>query len=319
MERKLLYKLKIGSHLYGLNTPESDTDYMSVIMPLPLDLLGLQVLEEINNSTKSSSESRRNTSNDIDDISYTLRRFIHLLINGNPSMTESLFSDKKNIEFESPLISELKSFLPDILSERIKKSFLGFAFAQKNKLLVKSSRYFSLQKCVKYLEENFKDKIYTNKKDQYELSEEQLKFLNNSIEYYKGEKHNIEHFHKGMSLKVIYERLKKEYDQYGWRVKTEDFETLKYDSKFGYHSIRLLIEGKELASTGKLTMPIPEPYHTLLMDIKKGLFSYEELIKLYDKMEKEILNINSALREKPNFNKINDWLVSSLLKEFKSY
>jgi len=122
--------------------------------------------------------------------------------------------------------------------------------------------------------------------------------------------------HKGMSLKIIYEKIKSEYDEYGWRVKTKDFRHLRYDPKFGYHSIRLLMEGYELITTGNLTMPIPEPNHTILMDIKKGLVPYEDLIKLYDDYEKKVSDAKSVLRDKPDFNKVNNWLISTIMNDF---
>jgi len=177
MERKLLYRLRFGSHLYGLQTPESDIDYISIVMPLPEDLLGLQKLEEIDNSTKSSADERRNTNEDIDDKTYTLHRFIHLLIQGNPSLTECLFS--KEPEFEHPIITELKGIKEYLISERVKHSFLGFAFAQKKKLLVKASRYFSLEKCLDYLNKNFSEHLESTV---YELTEEELDFLNRTLE-----------------------------------------------------------------------------------------------------------------------------------------
>lgn len=313
-ERKLLYRLKFGSFLYGLQTPSSDIDYVSVVMPLPKDLLGLQKMESIDSSTKKSDEKRKNTSDDIDDISYTLHRFIHLLINGNPSLTECLFSN--DFEYEHPIITELKSIKDKIISNRVKDSFLGFSFSQKMKLLTKKERYFSLKNAVEFIQETFADKL-SPEKDSYLLTQEELDYVNNTLKYYKGEKGNIEHFHKGMSLRVIFERLSYELGLYGWRVKTQNFETLGYDAKFGYHSIRLLMEGKELLLTGNLTMPIPEPNHSILMDIKNGNVSYEELIKLYDMYEKEVKEIESVLNDIPDFNFINDWLINKILEDFK--
>lgn len=313
-ERKLLYRLKFGSHLYGLQTPISDIDYVSVIMPLPKDLLGLQKMESIDSSTKKSDENRKNTSDDIDDIAYTLHRFIHLLVKGDPSLTECLFSNE--FEYEDPIITELKSFKEKIISNSVKDRFLGFAFSQKMKLLTKKERYTSLKNSVSYIEKEFSDKL-NPEKDSYLLTQEELDYVNSTLKYYKGEKGNIEHFHKGMSLRVIFERLQYELGLYGWRVKTKDFENLGYDPKFGYHSIRLLMEGEELLSTGNLTMPIPEPNHSILMNIKNGNVSYEDLIKLYDSFEEKVKSIDSVLNDIPDFNFINDWLVNKILEHFK--
>jgi uncharacterized protein len=92
MERKVIFRCKIGSHLYGLNRPDSDLDYFEVFIPTSEDLLGLQKCEIVNNSTKSSAEDRRNTEDDVDDVSYSLPRFMNLVLANNPNIVEVLFA-----------------------------------------------------------------------------------------------------------------------------------------------------------------------------------------------------------------------------------
>ena len=74
-DHKLLYRVESGSQLYGTSTPESDVDYSTVFMPTAYDLFSLQKCEYINDSTKSPSQDRRNTSDDIDDQQYSLQRY----------------------------------------------------------------------------------------------------------------------------------------------------------------------------------------------------------------------------------------------------
>ena len=318
-ERKLLFKVRTGSHLYGLSTPTSDLDYMSVIMPLPRDILGLQPLEEIDNSTKKSNENRRNTAEDIDDKMFTLPRFLHLILNANPEKTEVLFAESKNIEFITPEIQFLFDNRSKLVSRRVLKSFSGFAHSQKSKLMVKKERFTSLTETVDYLEKHFdKSRLVTTAND---LTEEESLTLNSMLKHYKGDKNNCESFHKGLSLKMIYEKLVSERDNYGWRVRTESFNILGYDCKFGYHLIRLLDECRQLLETGKIIYPFTGEVYDDIMSIRQGKVSYNELMKMYKKYEQKIepFENSTMLPKYPDFNFVNDWMIDTLLNDFKNY
>ena len=100
--RKTIFRCKVGSSLYGLERPDSDIDYYSVFIPSSEDLLGLQKVEQINNSTKSSSSDRRNNKDDVDDVSYALPKYLHLLLQNNPNIIETIFARKESIEILEP-------------------------------------------------------------------------------------------------------------------------------------------------------------------------------------------------------------------------
>ena len=320
-EHKMLFKVRVGSFLYGLNTPTSDEDYMSIIMPNPRDVLGLQKLEEIDNSTKSSAEDRRNTEEDVDDKHYTLPRYLNLFMNGNPEKTEVLFAEPKNILFTSPEMQFLFDNRDKILSKRVLHSFSGFAHAQKSKLIVKKERYFSLIVAAEWMDNNIsKDRLkLDNQENQITIEEADL--LNKTVKYYKGAKNNVESFHKGMSPKMIYEKLVSERDNYGWRVHTETFNTLFYDIKYGYHLLRLLDECIQLLQNGEIVYPFSGKAYDDIMSIRNGLVNYDELMKMYLEYEAAIepFKDSTALREKPDFNFANDWLVETLLDYFKEF
>ena len=318
-DRKIVFKCRSGSHLYGLNTPQSDVDFMSVIMPLPKDLLGLQQLEEIDNSTKSSSENRRNTADDIDDHQYTLLRYVHLIMHANPEKTESLFAEPKNIELIEPEVQFLIKNRDKLISKRVLHSFSGFAYSQKSKLIVKKERFGSLCETVDFMEKNFSvDRLTTNSND---LTEEEAVVLNKMLKHYKGSKNNCESFHKGLSPKMIHEKLVSERDNYGWRVKTDSFSSLGYDVKFAYHLIRLLDECRQLLETGEINYPFEGKTYEDIMSIRNAQVSYEQLMKMYEEYEAKIepLKEKNCLRDKPDFNFINDWLVETILKHFKTF
>jgi hypothetical protein len=311
---RLIFKCRIGSHLYGLQRPESDEDFLGIFIPKSEYLLGLKRIEEVDNSTKSSAAGTRNTADDIDDKNYTLPKYLHLALQNNPNIVEVLFATPENILVQSHEWRELVENRDKILSQRVFFTFTGYAFSQKKKLTVKSTRFHSLELAVGWFEANWtpeqraRDDIAINNGDADEL--------NGFLKYYKGAKDNCESFHKGMSVKMLYDHIKDEYDNYGWRVHTDTFETLGYDVKFGYHLIRILAEGYELLTTGKLSYPISGEAREDIIKVREGKVELPELLEMYDKYDalcKEA-DKKTVLPKKPDFNWADAWLISILKK-----
>lgn len=312
MERKTLYKLRVGSHLYGLNRPDSDEDYMGVFMPTSDDLLGLKKVEEVDNSTKDSSSNRRNTNEDVDDKSYSLHKFMHLLLQNNPNIVEVLFATRNNILIDSPEFEELRAHTDKLISFKVYYTFTGYAYSQKKKLTVKAERYGSLVEAVDEMEKMFTREALESTKSA--LTDEDARLLNVKLKYYKGQKGNTESFHKGMPLKTIYEKVVEERDNYGWRVKTDTFDTLGYDVKFGYHLIRILAEGYELLTTGRLSYPISGEARDDILCVRAGEVKLKDLYRLYDKWKTRCDYAKGPLPVKPDFNWAHRWTVETSMK-----
>jgi predicted nucleotidyltransferase len=321
---KTIFKCRVGSHLYGLNTPQSDEDFLSVFIPNEEHILGLKKVEEVDNSTKKSNIDSRNTSEDVDDKSYALPKFLHLLLENNPNIIEVLFATPNNILILEPEFKELIDNYRKIVSTKVLHTFTGYAFSQKKKLMVKKERYTSLKEGLDFIEEKiFKfidskknpDAFYQEILDGkfcYNISEEEASDLNRNLKYYKGEKQNCESFHKGMDLGMIYRHIKQEFDNYGWRVKTSSFNKVGYDCKFAYHLIRLLDEGKQLLSTGKVVFPISGKAREDILKIRNELLPYEDLMKMYEEYEKEMTSIVSTVQHKPDWNWADQYLIRTL-------
>ena len=311
---KLIYKLKIGSHLYGLNRPESDEDFMGIFIPRSDYLLGLKTVNEVDRSTKSSSATHRNTSEDVDDKSYALPKFLHLTLQNNPNIVEVLFATPDVILTLEPEMEELIENRDKLLSQRVFHTFTGYAFSQKKKLTVKSERFKSLVEGIRLLEELFTEKTLSDPK--FALDKHESDILNKELKYYKGQKQNCESFHSGMSLKMIYEKLVEERDNYGWRVKTDTFETLGYDVKFGYHLIRILAEGYQLLKIGELIYPIMGVARDDIVRVREGKVELPELLEMYDRYDilcKKAVE-NTSLPKKPDYNWADKWLIQTLKK-----
>jgi predicted nucleotidyltransferase len=311
MERKVIYKVESGSYLYGTNTENSDKDYTSVFIPSTYDLLSLQKCEYIDESTKKSSEDRRNTKDDIDDKKYSLSNYLNLVLHGNPNLIEILFCNNPIIE--DTIFDIFKTNKNKLLSKDIHKSFSGFAVGQIKKITYKSKRFTQLEKSLEYLEKHYAAFLTD---DKAEVTVELANYLNESLSEYKGGKYNGNSFHKNLPLKTIYEKIKEEYERYGWRVKTDTFITLGYDVKFASHAIRLFYEGERLLTTGELEFPITGKAHDDIMAVKQGKLSIDQFFELCDHYNE----LNSTayektiLPKKPNWKWANDILVKILEK-----
>ncbi len=79
--QQAVIKMKFGSHVYGCNTPTSDTDYKGVFIPPMRDvLLGKQPKTSVVKSTGQSHT--KNTNEDVDDEMFTLQGFLRMVAEG---------------------------------------------------------------------------------------------------------------------------------------------------------------------------------------------------------------------------------------------
>lgn len=86
MDQITLYNTVVGSRLYGLSGPDSDTDTLSVyVSKNKWDWMGMDV--NINNEVVKKNES----------VSYGLRKFFQLLRKGSTNAIEALHAQPENI------------------------------------------------------------------------------------------------------------------------------------------------------------------------------------------------------------------------------
>ena len=313
MNEKIIYKLIVGSQLYGTNTSESDTDYGGVFLPTSKQLLGIHKIKELDLSTNKSNT--RNTKEDIDEKYHALDHFLYLLSQNNPNIVEYLFPSEDALLTDSEIMQELRLNADKIITKRVWKSFSGYAMAQKKKMITKRERFLNLQKGIALIEDSTWDQ--TDKT--VVLDEATAQLLNETMKYYKSAKDTCNSFNKGHNLKIVYGKLIDEYDKYGYRLKSESFKKLLYDVKFGGHLVRLLHEGKELLETGRITFPITGKAHTDIMRVRNEEVSYEDLLTMYEEYYRlcEEASKKTTLRDKPDFKFIDDFQCRTYLKHIK--
>lgn len=142
LEPYVILRSVVGSTLLGLTSADgsSDVDEMGIVIePIelalptegqPFEQFVYRTAEARTGNTAASSEP-----GDIDLTLYSLRKYIRLALNGNPTILLLLFAPDGPLTRYDSRGSQLKDFASDIISRRAGKAFLGYLHAQRQRLL----------------------------------------------------------------------------------------------------------------------------------------------------------------------------------------
>jgi uncharacterized protein len=88
-----------------------------------------------------------------------------------------------------------------------------------------------------------------------------------------------------------------------------------YDTKFAMHALRLGVQGVELLTTGRITLPIPEPDLSHLRQVRRGEVALEDVLAAVDAAEGRLLDLRdgAAVPEEPDRAWVDQWLHRSHL------
>lgn len=88
-----------------------------------------------------------------------------------------------------------------------------------------------------------------------------------------------------------------------------------YDTKYAMHALRLGIQGIELLTTGRISLPIPEPHRGFLRSVRRGEVALAEVLVALDDVEQQLITQqdSSAVPAEPDRRWVDDWLHRSYL------
>lgn len=88
-------------------------------------------------------------------------------------------------------------------------------------------------------------------------------------------------------------------------------EAYGYDTKYAYHILRLGIQGTELLTTGKISIPMSEKNREFLAGVRKGSLSKEEFMEIAADVENDLKNASrrSILPEHPDMKLVDQFLI----------
>ncbi|NIL86491.1 hypothetical protein RhoFasGS6_03895 [Rhodococcus fascians] len=86
-----------------------------------------------------------------------------------------------------------------------------------------------------------------------------------------------------------------------------------FDTKFAYHAVRLGLQGVELMTTGRITLPVPEPDRTWLTELRKGQHTKEEALERMDDLRARLQQLASvsAWPDRVDMKAVDEWLVNT--------
>jgi hypothetical protein len=88
-----------------------------------------------------------------------------------------------------------------------------------------------------------------------------------------------------------------------------------YDTKYAMHALRLGLQGIELLTTGRITLPVPPPHRATLREVRRGDLRLAEVLDLVTGAEARLTELrgSSALPEQPDRPWVDGWLHRSYL------
>ncbi|MGL5891581.1 MAG: nucleotidyltransferase domain-containing protein [Bacteroidia bacterium] len=327
-----------GSKAYGLHTPQSDTDMKGVFLLPKRAYYGLEYTEQVNNETN-------------DEVYYEMRRFVDLLVKNNPNILELLNTPEDCIIYRHPIMDLLKPelFLSKLCKQTFAgyaQSQIKKAKGLNKKIVnpVDKKRKSVINFCYVVQQQGSVNLItWLEKKGLFQehcglvciahMRDVYALFHNNQISqgYLKGICSDIDandvslsSVEKGIEPLAIlsfnkdgYSKYCKDYKEYWeWVDKRNDVRyenTIEhgknYDAKNMMHTFRLLNMAEEIAKEGKVNVRRQDK--DFLLNIRSGVFSYEELVELVNEKVYRIDEYyeKSDLPEQPSLEKAEEVLV----------
>ena len=86
-----------------------------------------------------------------------------------------------------------------------------------------------------------------------------------------------------------------------------------YDTKYAMHALRLGLHGIELLTTGRITLPVPEPHGAYLRSIRRGERLLAEVLDAVSDAEARLVQLrdSTAIAEQPDRRGVDAWLHRS--------
>ncbi|MGO5092470.1 DNA polymerase beta superfamily protein [Clostridium sp. LCP25S3_F10] len=291
-----------GSYAYGTNVESSDLDIRGIAIEKIEELIGLSSFEQFENK-------------ETDTTIYALNKVIKLMLNNNPNIIE-LFGTKDEHLF---ICNQYGKLLRDnvnlFLSKKVIHSFGGYATAQLRRLqnalardsYPQSEKENHILNSIKNQMVSFEDRykeitneninLYIDKSEKIDLNSEI--FMNINLKNYPLR--DFKNIYSEMS------NIVKDYEKLNHRNSKKDELHL---NKHALHLIRLLKMGTELLE-GKGINTYREKDRSLLLDIRNGKHSYEEIFEMVDEYEKDFkyASDNTDLPNIPNHKKVEELVI----------
>ena len=314
INRGVIVQMKFGSHLYGTDTPASDTDYKGVFMPqLINDLILTRTPESLSINTKKGYG--KNTPNDVDTEFYSLHKFIRLACEGQTVALDMLHAPQNMLVYSSWVWDEITKERSRFYTRNL-SAFVGYARRQASKYGIKGSRLNTAKEFINLLNWYPNDAPLSALWDALPSEDEHIHFVQSRthIRQIQVCGKTIQETYK---VGYVKDMLQKFHDAYGKRA-IEASHNEGIDWKAISHAIRASYQVREILTEGNITYPLREAQY--IKDVKAGKFDYatEVAPKLESMLtELDMLSLQSLLPYEVDRKYWDDFIVKVIKREYK--
>lgn len=343
LQKQTILMVRHGSHCYGLNIATSDEDFKGVAVPPSRYRNGFVDRFE-------QAESK-----DPDFVVYDVIKFMKLAADANPSILEVLFIDDENLLSCTPQGQMLRDARDQFLSKKVRHTYAGYAHQQLRRIKLHRSWNQKVMKAPPTRSELGLPERTLIPKDQLAAAMSMIReklnswVIDNLDEVDDAAKIAVQtkmtdimaemhltadettaaralgfsdNFIHLLDLERRYKAGQQHYQDYlNWKAtrnpKRAELEAkFGFDVKHGMHLTRLHLQCKDVLSTGSLQ--VRSPYRDLLLSIRNGGWTYEQLVEFAEKAEAELpaLEATSLLPKAPDRAKLSqlcESIVESML------
>jgi len=332
---KKIVRMVFGSHMYGLNTPDSDMDYKGIYLPELDDLLLGTAAKHISHST--GDDSSKNSAEDVDDDWYSLSEFMKLAIKGETVALDMLHVNPELVTVEvdpdygwiwDTLVARREEFYTRDL-----KAYIGYVKKQAAKYGVKGSRVAVLKEVLVACDEWMPGitTYFDHDEDGTEHEKQRPTLVSDMIEHGAlpfGEHSEIittahptigwqtfyqvcgRKFQDSNAVPYFRDCVQQIYNGYGARAKKAE-KNEGVDWKAVSHALRAGYQLRGILRDGTFSYPLAET--EFLSQVKSGTLHYvNEVAPVLEALvdEIEVLNEESTLPAKVNRKVWDEFLLS---------
>ncbi len=307
---ELIIKSIFGSHLYGTNTENSDTDYKGIYLPSKKDCYLNNVKNTI--QTKTNNDGK-NSKDDIDEEIFSLQYFMKLAINGEMIVLDLLHTPDNLIIQSSDIWKELRNNRSKFYSKNM-AGYLGYIRKQTLQYGIKGERLLVIEELLKFLNtHNQENKLLSVWNDlpinQY------CKYVDNPKE--KRWRHYEccgKMLQETMTIRYSKDIIEKLYNSYGERAQKAKLNE-GVDWKAVSHAFRAGLQLKEILITNDLIYPLKDA--KFITDIKTGKYHYLNDC-IGEKLEQLLFDIEELVKNSSLPNEVDkQWLDDFILNVYK--
>lgn len=298
-----------GSYSYGTNVESSDLDVRGIALNTKAEILTNERFEQFENKTT-------------DTTIYGFNKIIKLLSNCNPNVIELLGLNLEHYLYISPIGYEILDNSHLFLSKKAAQAFGGYAASQLRRLDNKTVRTVDQEHRENHILNSIYNAAESFPEKYFEYPEDSIKlYLDDSIQEDMDKEIfmdvNLKHYplrdYKAMWSEM--NSVVKDYAKLGKRNK-QAIEHQKL-GKHMVHLVRLYYMCFDILENEKV-VTYREKEHDLLMNIRNGEYldsnnqPTPEFFEMVDALDKrlEYDKENTSLPERPNYDKINDFVMS---------